>query len=72
MPNLLRAEPPTVGKAVEQALLEATVIICIWMAYCFARDYPYPSWTEISIVGLGWLVATMIRHGVVRTVKRRA
>ena len=72
MPNLWTAEPTTVGKAAERALLEATIIICIWVAYCVARDYPYPSWTQISIVGLGWLVASMIRHGVARTVKRRA
>lgn len=72
MPKLLRAEPTTVAKTLERALLEATVIICIWMAYCFARDYPYPSWTQISVVGLGWLVATMIRHGVVRRFRRRA
>ena len=34
------SEPATVGKALNTAVLEATVIVCVWLGFCVATNAP--------------------------------
>jgi hypothetical protein len=50
------------GQALNTAVLEATVIVCVWLGFCVATNAPYPSWTAIGFVVVGWLAMTVLRY----------
>jgi hypothetical protein len=59
------SEPTAMGKALNGACLEATVIVCAWLGFCVVTSAPYPSWSAIGFFAVGWLAVTAIRHGIV-------
>ena len=59
------AEPATLGKALNNACLEATVIVCVWLGFCVVTGAPTPSWSAIGFFAVGWFVVTAIRHAIV-------
>ncbi|GAA2162583.1 hypothetical protein GCM10009845_14550 [Pedococcus bigeumensis] len=56
------SERTTIVRALNVAVLEATVIVCVWLGFCVATNAPYPSWSAIGIVVVAWLATTALRH----------